>query len=75
MFFIRTGLTPVEPVEFLNLKSISSVSRWQPQFLFDVGRSGNANRLRSLKTLPTKSTPVYSLRVRSLDAWLLHGHG
>ncbi|KAK7351352.1 hypothetical protein VNO77_10733 [Canavalia gladiata] len=25
-------------------------------------KSGNANRLRSLKTLPTKSTPVYSLR-------------
>ncbi|TKY74792.1 Transcription initiation factor TFIID subunit 5 [Spatholobus suberectus] len=25
-------------------------------------KTGNANRLRSLKTLPTKSTPVYSLR-------------
>ncbi|XP_050220004.1 transcription initiation factor TFIID subunit 5 [Mercurialis annua] len=25
-------------------------------------KSGSANRLRSLKTLPTKSTPVYSLR-------------
>ncbi|GMI95110.1 TBP-associated factor 5 [Hibiscus trionum] len=25
-------------------------------------KSGNPNRLRSLKTLPTKSTPVYSLR-------------
>ncbi|XP_061365258.1 transcription initiation factor TFIID subunit 5-like isoform X3 [Gastrolobium bilobum] len=25
-------------------------------------KSGNTNRLRSLKTLPTKSTPVYSLR-------------
>ncbi|KAI4337251.1 hypothetical protein L6164_015692 [Bauhinia variegata] len=25
-------------------------------------KSGNANRLRSLKTLPTKSTPVHSLR-------------
>ncbi|KAK1430720.1 hypothetical protein QVD17_13669 [Tagetes erecta] len=25
-------------------------------------KSGNSNRLRSLKTLPTKSTPVYSLR-------------
>ncbi|KAF2287272.1 hypothetical protein GH714_039509 [Hevea brasiliensis] len=26
-------------------------------------KTGSANRLRSLKTLPTKSTPVYSLRV------------
>ncbi|KAK8535205.1 hypothetical protein V6N12_056734 [Hibiscus sabdariffa] len=26
-------------------------------------KTGNPNRLRSLKTLPTKSTPVYSLRV------------
>ncbi|XP_022936938.1 transcription initiation factor TFIID subunit 5 isoform X3 [Cucurbita maxima] len=28
----------------------------------DENKSGTANRLRSLKTLPTKSTPVYSLR-------------
>ncbi|WCJ30379.1 Transcription initiation factor TFIID subunit 5 [Euphorbia peplus] len=28
----------------------------------DENKGGNANRLRSLKTLPTKSTPVYSLR-------------
>lgn len=26
-------------------------------------KSGNASRLRSLKTLPTKSTPVYDLQV------------
>nr|XP_043629689.1 transcription initiation factor TFIID subunit 5 [Erigeron canadensis]XP_043629690.1 transcription initiation factor TFIID subunit 5 [Erigeron canadensis] len=28
----------------------------------EESKSGNTNRLRSLKTLPTKSTPVYSLR-------------
>lgn len=28
-----------------------------------ISRSGSASRLRSLKTLPTKCTPVYSLRV------------
>ncbi|TYK20000.1 transcription initiation factor TFIID subunit 5 [Cucumis melo var. makuwa] len=28
----------------------------------DENKTGTANRLRSLKTLPTKSTPVYSLR-------------
>ncbi|XP_043807869.1 transcription initiation factor TFIID subunit 5 isoform X2 [Manihot esculenta] len=28
----------------------------------EEGKSGSANRLRSLKTLPTKSTPVYTLR-------------
>lgn len=30
---------------------------------FSFIRNGNANRLRSLKTLPTKSTPVNALRV------------
>lgn len=28
-----------------------------------TGRSGSTSRLRSLKTLPTKSTPVYTLQV------------
>ncbi|XP_062163277.1 transcription initiation factor TFIID subunit 5-like isoform X2 [Alnus glutinosa] len=28
----------------------------------EENKGGNANRLRSLKTLPTKSTPVYALR-------------
>lgn len=30
-----------------------------------ISRSGSASRLRSLKTLPTKCTPVYSLRVNA----------
>ncbi|CAH1447913.1 unnamed protein product [Lactuca virosa] len=30
--------------------------------LLAFSKSGNTNRLRSLKTLPTKSTPVYALR-------------
>lgn len=30
-----------------------------------MSRSGSASRLRSLKTLPTKCTPVYSLRVNA----------
>ena len=32
-------------------------------YLFLIIRTGSTNRLRSLKTLPTKSTPVYSLQV------------
>lgn len=31
--------------------------------IFSLIRNGNTNRLRSLKTLPTKSTPVNALRV------------
>ncbi|KAK7311907.1 hypothetical protein RJT34_10373 [Clitoria ternatea] len=44
----------------------STVKLWDVNTSTKVSRaeekSGNANRLRSLKTLPTKSTPVYSLR-------------
>lgn len=33
--------------------------------MFLISKSGNTSRLRSLKTLPTKCTPVYSLRVNA----------
>jgi hypothetical protein len=37
-----------------------------------ISKGGNTNRLRSLKTLPTKSTPVYALRVNWQKAdWVL----
>jgi len=46
--------------------------------VFHISRSGNTNRLRSLKSLPTKSASVYSLQVHSLithslftNPWLL----
>ncbi|KAK7410218.1 hypothetical protein VNO78_00827 [Psophocarpus tetragonolobus] len=42
-------------VKLWDVNSSTKVSRIEE-------KGGNANRLRSLKTLPTKSTPVYSLR-------------
>ncbi|CAL5358855.1 unnamed protein product [Camellia sinensis] len=35
----------------------------------EENKTGSTNRLRSLKTLPTKSTPVYTLQESSLCCW------
>jgi len=45
---------------------------WRLQYVFLViSKSGNTHRLRFLKTLPTKSTPVSTLRVTRPNAQIL----
>lgn len=45
------------------LKIVSCQNETNTQLFLLTSKSGSTNRLRSLKTLHTKSTPVYSLRV------------
>ena len=51
----------------MHLNSLALIAKHPCLFFWNSKGSSSANRLRLLKSLPTKSAPVYSLRVRNFS--------